>query len=81
VQRRSLYWMLQQERCALIGNEASTSVAAVPAHEQHWHGLLLRIPTFDTSSRASAPLYVNRLTGGVTTQAPSAPEQVPGGAC
>ena len=80
MQRRSLQWMLQQERCDLVGNGASTSAPAVPDHEQHWHGLHLKIASFDVATGTPQPLYIDRLTGGVTTNGPVEPEQLPGGA-
>jgi hypothetical protein len=81
LQRRSLHWMLQQERCPLVpspdGDEASTSSAETA--QQRWHGSFVEVPLVDTKSGAAHTAYIDRSVDYLSTQEPPPAERPVGG--
>jgi hypothetical protein len=75
LQRRSLHWMLQQERCPLI----TAAPNSVPDHERHWHGSHLKFAACDMRSGEVTSLYFDLRAGRLTAQGPEPVEAPLGG--
>ena len=74
MQKRSLHWMLQRERSALV---ATTPPPTPPPHERHWQGLHMAMP-YLTQAGELKQLYIHRQSGALLHELPEWPQAPPG---
>ena len=76
VQKRSLHWMLQQERCPGVPTSVRNAVA-----EQHptWHSPYIPVYVTDVATGAQQQIYMHRLNGRFQRDAPVLTQPPPGG--